>query len=109
MAGSGGTHSAANKIERLAFPNCFTVPTFLTEVDRESLDQPLDSPTRIMPGPNFYLRLFSASTNILKNCSLLPRAANLALPLQLSLHPANQSEAPLIRCNLGSLGTLLRL
>src|SRR5690349_14846081 len=54
-----------------------------------------------MPGPNIYLRLFSASTNILKNCSLSPRARlSCALPLELSLHPANQSAVPLIRCHL---------
>jgi len=53
MAGSGSAHSAANKIEMLVFPNCFTVPTFLTEVDRESLDQPLDCPTPNHAGAEF--------------------------------------------------------
>ncbi|OLC92309.1 MAG: hypothetical protein DMG35_19390 [Acidobacteria bacterium] len=110
MAGSGGTHSAANKIEILVFPNCFTVPTFLTEAHRESLGQPLECPTPNHAGAEFLPQAaFSVNKHSQKLFVVATGRQPRALPLELSLHPANQSEALLIRCNLGSLGTLLRV
>src|SRR5437899_302558 len=89
MAGSGGTHSAANKIEILVFPNCFTVPTFLTEAHRESLGQPLECPTPNHAGAEFLPQAaFSVNKHSQKLFVVATGRQPRALPLELSLHPA---------------------
>src|SRR5712672_3387789 len=67
-AGKGMAQMAAIKIARLAFPNCFTEPTFLR--DPLPVHPPCLPRAENRLGSVFYLTLSAGSTNIHKRCSL---------------------------------------
>jgi hypothetical protein len=49
-AGKGVAQTPAIKIAKLVFPNCLTVPAFLSQADRHPINPPHAAPHKNLPG-----------------------------------------------------------